>query len=324
MNQQNFKPHQLIDLALQIAREKSKIDITEEKLFAIIRKGNIKDKLVENRDSAVWLDELDYEEFNRCILSSLGYVSSYTDSCSFIFSLQNKYGNFNDNQIKILEDFVKYLESKKETNKLYFDEYIDKIIMNYNICYLSFALDVINAFIDFIISSPYYNKSKYEGVAPIALNDLYKLEKNNSQIGEFFDVRYIEYLYANFEDLNHICWRKFEQLSAQFFTNYGYKVELGKGRKDGGTDIIATKGKEIIIVQCKRWKNKVGVEQIKAFKADMDYYNVSGGILFCSTGVSRDSIKLIVDRKYNIKVFNQYNIFNELVRLKFKSNLDSL
>ena len=115
---------------------------------------------------------------------------------------------------------------------------------------------------------------------------------------------------------NHPFHRKFEELSAQFFKNKGYDVTLGKGRKDGGADIIAQKDTEVIILQCKKWKDKVGVSEIKAFHDDVSYGNYSSGVLVCSNDITRDSKNLIEERKYEIKVIDKNHILQELNKLK--------
>ena len=38
--------------------------------------------------------------------------------------------------------------------------------------------------------------------------------------------------------------------------NKGYIVKIGRGRKDGGIDVIAKKDENILLIQCKRWKKR--------------------------------------------------------------------
>ena len=121
---------------------------------------------------------------------------------------------------------------------------------------------------------------------------------------------------ANIDQLDNIHWRKFEQLSAQFYSDNGYEVEIGPGRKDGGRDVIAKKNGEYIIIQCKKEKSNIGVGVVKQLHDDVIYFKASEGIVFCPKDLTRDSKKLIKDRKYNIKVFNREDIIKELKKYK--------
>ncbi|MDD4506829.1 MAG: restriction endonuclease [Sulfurospirillaceae bacterium] len=52
----------------------------------------------------------------------------------------------------------------------------------------------------------------------------------------------------------------YEQQVGEYYEKIGYKViyhGLNKGRKDGGIDLIAENSYEIILIQCKAWKNAI-------------------------------------------------------------------
>lgn len=63
-------------------------------------------------------------------------------------------------------------------------------------------------------------------------------------------------------------WRLFEKLLADILDTFGYKIDLRRGTKDGGIDIIAFNksndfGNHKYLLQAKRWNNKVGVEPVQ-------------------------------------------------------------
>jgi len=65
-----------------------------------------------------------------------------------------------------------------------------------------------------------------------------------------------------------INWRTFERLLAAILERLGYEIELQRGTKDGGTDIIAIKretefGSHRYLIQAKRWSAKVGIEPVR-------------------------------------------------------------
>jgi restriction endonuclease Mrr len=69
--------------------------------------------------------------------------------------------------------------------------------------------------------------------------------------------------------LSHsIDWRTFEKVLARALEEMGYEIELRRGTKDGGIDIIALRhdsqfGRHRYLVQAKRTKQRVGVEPVR-------------------------------------------------------------
>lgn len=66
--------------------------------------------------------------------------------------------------------------------------------------------------------------------------------------------------------------REYEEFVAGYYKLDGYEVNLHgikKGKKDKGIDIICTKDEELILIQCKNWKEdstyKINHEKLKAF-----------------------------------------------------------
>ena len=66
--------------------------------------------------------------------------------------------------------------------------------------------------------------------------------------------------------------REYEEFVAGYYKLEGYEVNLHgikKGKKDKGIDIICTKDEELILIQCKNWKEdssyKINHEKLKAF-----------------------------------------------------------
>jgi hypothetical protein len=70
------------------------------------------------------------------------------------------------------------------------------------------------------------------------------------------------------ELMQTLNWRTFECLLADILERFGYEIELCRGSKDGGVDLIAVKPKDILgperyLLQAKRWVNSVGVEPVR-------------------------------------------------------------
>jgi restriction system protein len=54
--------------------------------------------------------------------------------------------------------------------------------------------------------------------------------------------------------LRQMSWRDFERLVGAHFERLGYSVSLTPDGADGGVDVIARKGHETFLIQCKQWR----------------------------------------------------------------------
>jgi restriction system protein len=120
----------------------------------------------------------------------------------------------------------------------------------------------------------------------------------------YLDQRYIDYLAQNSEELGRIHWRNFERLTTEFFRRQGYEVDLGAGTKDGGVDVRVWTDREskagppLTLIQCKRYKDVVGIETVKAFWTDVHFEGAEKGLIATTSSVSRDSKKICDVRKW--------------------------
>ena len=138
----------------------------------------------------------------------------------------------------------------------------------------------------------------------IALDRLFQGEHIPDDPEVYLDQRYIDYLAKNSEEMGRIHWRNFERLTTEFFRRQGYEVDRGAGTKDGGvdarvwTDRESKAGPPLMLIQCKRYKNVVGIETVKAFWADVHFEGAEKGLLATTSSVSRDSKRICDVRKW--------------------------
>ena len=120
----------------------------------------------------------------------------------------------------------------------------------------------------------------------------------------YLDQRYIDYLAKNGEEMRRMHWRNFERLTTEFFRRQKYEVDLGPGTKDGGVDVRVWTDKEakpgppLVLIQCKRTKDVVGIETVKAFWADVVFERAESGLIATTAAVSRDSKTMCEVRQY--------------------------
>lgn len=73
--------------------------------------------------------------------------------------------------------------------------------------------------------------------------------------------------------------KEYEELVAGYYKLDGYDIYLNgikKGKKDKGIDIVCKKDNEVILIQCKNWKEnskyKINHEKLKAFVGSCTEY----------------------------------------------------
>jgi len=152
------------------------------------------------------------------------------------------------------------------------------------------------------------------------LEDLFKKYSPAVSKGVFLDQRFIDYLSVNNEKLGQIHWRKFEELTAECFSKFGYSVELGPGSNDDGVDVRVWNDKERgspkYIVQCKRTKSKIDKVTVKGLYADTLHEGSELGILVTSSEFSVGARKTVSARSYPIEEVNGDNIKSWLNELR--------
>jgi len=148
---------------------------------------------------------------------------------------------------------------------------------------------------------------RFEWSDAVDLEDLFKSESLKSQYGEFIDQRFIDFLNRNQDKLGEMHWRKFEGLTAEYFDRQGYRVEIGPGRNDGGVDVRVWKDNAgegeapLILVQCKRYKNKIDRTVVKALWADVQWEKAESGLIVTTSSIAPGAQNDCVARGYNIQ-----------------------
>ena len=105
----------------------------------------------------------------------------------------------------------------------------------------------------------------------------------------------------------------FESYTVELFKNMGYKVHTTPATGDFGADLILQKGNKKTCVQCKRYKNNVGIEAVQQVIGSMKYYGATHGIVITNsyyteaakTLAAANKIELI-DRSSLKRMINKY------------------
>lgn len=150
----------------------------------------------------------------------------------------------------------------------------DKISRNDKFIYIQ----VVNS--QKILSLNLKVKSSNEAILIVdKLTELLQTYHRNAEIRNSLRAKYKA---GDVEDMHH---QEFEKLVTELFTFMGNVVYRVGGSGDGGIDLIGKNKKsgEKIIVQCKRYKNKVGISAIRDFYGALIHSRASIGY-FVTTG----------------------------------------
>lgn len=80
--------------------------------------------------------------------------------------------------------------------------------------------------------------------------------------------------------LRQLSWREFEQLVGAHFERRGYTVSFTPEGADGGVDVIARKGSETFLVQCKQWRaTQIGVSVVRELFGVMAAQGATGAFV---------------------------------------------
>ncbi|AQQ59041.1 hypothetical protein XJ32_01760 [Helicobacter bilis] len=103
----------------------------------------------------------------------------------------------------------------------------------------------------------------------------------------------------------------YERQIGRFYQQQGYKVYfkgIKEGRRDQGIDLIAYKGREAILIQCKNWENtQVKQEHLRIFLGDCTAYLEQNQKIFAKKNVSRVFVTSCENLDYGVKKFLEEN-----------------
>jgi restriction system protein len=214
-----------------------------------------------------------------------------------------------------------HLRRRNETGTLdrdALDADLENVIGGRRNAIMEHLLDVMSVH---LAQSPFFTRVE-RAEDPIELITLFESERLPVAASGFFDQRFVNYLSRRPELLQEINWRQFEGLSAEWLKHSGYEVELGPGRNDGSVDVRAWNvgakpdTPPVLIVQCKREKNKIGKVVVKALWADVHAERAGAGLIVTTNDISPGAAKVIEARAYPITVANRDEVARWLAAMR--------
>lgn len=293
---------------------KSGLGLTREEFNDIIPKKYHSYWFGEN-SQIIRIRSEEFEEIIACSLYEVGNIES-PSIAPVSTRLFHKYKN--DKQllnifIQLMGEYNEFLKGRLQISKVLSSNSIDptpfviKSRENFGEIGEIMAIQLLEGQVADSHRSPWNTIRKIEWKNIAELRSLFNNESLETLYGRFLDQRYIDYLDKNFDSIGDINWRKFEGLTCEFFERQGYRVEIGEGRNDGGIDARVWKdgsnndGPPTILIQCKRYKNKIEQMVVKSLWADMLEENAEIGLIVTTSSLTPGSEKLCLARKYPIE-----------------------
>lgn len=96
----------------------------------------------------------------------------------------------------------------------------------------------------------------------------------------------------NLETLQEMTWLEFEHLVGEIYRRQGYRIEeKGGSGPDGGVDVVLRRNGEMVLVQCKRWRNQqVGVSPVRELRGVVANEKATRGIFVASGGYTQAAL----------------------------------
>ena len=121
----------------------------------------------------------------------------------------------------------------------------------------------------------------------------------------FADEALLRTLCKHPELLRSLDSRSFERVIAEVLAQLGFEIELRRGTKDGGVDVIAVRkdspfGAHRYLVQAKRWSNRVGVAPVRELLFLHDYHRATKSCLATTSTFTSGAWRL--GREYSWKL----------------------
>jgi restriction system protein len=93
------------------------------------------------------------------------------------------------------------------------------------------------------------------------------------------------YLLAKYTDRFKVHPKKYEELVAAIFSDFGYRVRVTSFSGDDGIDIFILDGNNnnVVGIQVKRYKKKIEAEQIRSFAGALIFHGITNGIFITAS-----------------------------------------
>lgn len=92
--------------------------------------------------------------------------------------------------------------------------------------------------------------------------------------------------------IDHMTGKEFENYLKSLFHEMGYRSIVTKSSNDFGADLVLKSEKDIIVIQAKRYKGKVGIKAVQEVYSAKGYYRADEAFVFTNSYFTSSAKKL--------------------------------
>lgn len=320
----SFEPGGLADRLSETSGYKAGVTLSIDEICDHLFDTEYQDIIRDSEEMWVRLRSEEYEALFYKLLYRIGYTEEEYDGDYLGINLFHRYSKtaFLNEFLGVDELFDEMLEQAVPTKSIDPTLFVRKCHQKYGRIGVKMAWELIESLNKAVTINPHSKGRAVEWNNPLSLNKLFMGTSDIPENGRFIDQRFINYLSKNTSKLPSIHWRKFEELTAEFFDREGYKVELGPGSNDDGVDIRIWKADSIpterplFLVQCKRQKKKIERVVVKGLYSDVQFEGAKYGIVVTTSELSPAAKTTIMARGYPIQEVNRDGVTKWLTKLR--------
>jgi len=326
-----FDPEVLGDSLSETAGYKSGLALSIEEMCDHLVGTGYEDTLSASETRSVRLRSEDYDDLFYKLLHRIGYTKEEYNGDTTGIGLFHKYRGTKFEPIHkgvqklFIEMWPSLMQKAMERGSKLLDPtpYIQAAFDKYGRIGSDMAIERLEVMDQGLRLNPHSGLRYTEWGHIEALKSLFKGGTGSPEGGKFIDQRFINYLYANPEKIGDMHWRKFEELTAEYFDRQGFIVELGPGSGDDGVDVRAWKeGQDEdedpphMIIQCKRQKKKIEKIVIKGLYSDIEFFESNYGLIVTTSELSPGARETIKARSYPIEEVDNSGVKSWLTALQ--------
>jgi restriction system protein len=322
----NFRGAAFVGEFGELTGYKSGLALGEDRFREIFAAGGYERFWPEHPDVWLRIHSEEFEEMFAFTLAQLGVGPSVhvVTPIGFVYHRVKNDPEKLEMFYELSDLFIQHLDSalkQKESKTIALRPFVAEAESRFGAPGLEIALMITEATIAHQIQSPWSVTRRVDWENVRDLDELFTSEHLESPHGEYFDERFANFLSMNFEKVGAINWRQFEGLAAEFFKGEGYEVELGPGRNDDGVDIrLRTLDEEggpaVILVQCKRQKDKIDKTIVKALWADVVAEGAESGVIVTTSSISPGAAAVRTARGYPVEEVDRERVRDFVDALK--------
>lgn len=117
-----------------------------------------------------------------------------------------------------------------------------------------------------------------------------------------------KYIKSNINQIDKMEGEEFEEYLQVHFQKRGYKASLTPKSRDYGADLIFEKGSEKMVIQVKRYREKVGIKAVQEIVGAIGHYGAHRGMVITNSFYTKSAWELA--KSNNIELWDR----NTLIR----------